>query len=152
MCGAGRDVVLHACSHRVSRSGSPPVASALGAHVDLATDCGDLFELVTGQKGIPLDKSQRLVIGALRQRRLQQKVRATLKITDGDMLANPLTKVVAQQHVFHHFLATGMLEFRDEITYRTSRHVAEFGDHELESLWVAREKVGTTFLCLSSLD
>ena len=37
-CGAGRDVVLHACSHRVSRSGSPPVASALGAPVDLATE------------------------------------------------------------------------------------------------------------------
>ena len=110
-------------------------AGAYDVFVDLYTDCNDLFELLTGLKGMPQDKSQRLVIAALRQRRLMSKVRATVKVTDPDMVANPLTKAVRSQHVFDHFMATGCLEFKDRMLYRTSRQVASLGDVELDSLW-----------------
>ena len=63
------------------------------------------------------------------------KVRATVKVTDHDMLANPLTKACRTQKVFNDFLAYGLLKFDEHMLYRTSRHVASLGDVELESLW-----------------
>ena len=63
-----------------------------------------------------------------------QKVRATLKVTDRDMAANPLTKSVARQHVFDCLLDTGRLELQDKVQYRTSRRVGELGDAELDCL------------------
>ena len=104
--------------------------------LDTVTDCNDLFELATGQKGIPQDKSQRLVVAAIRQRRLMRKVRATLKVTDRDMVANPLTKSVVKQHVFDCLLDHGRLEFQDKVLYRTSRQVADLGDTELDDSFV----------------
>jgi hypothetical protein len=104
-------------------------------YLDLATDCNDLFELATGQKGIPQDKSQRLVIAAIRQRRLMGKVRATVKITDRDMVANPLTKQITRQWVFDNLLATGELDFQDTIYYRKSRDIDPMGDCDMDSLW-----------------
>ena len=41
---------------------------AYDTSLDLVTDCNDLYELATIQKGIPQDKSQRLVIAAIRQK------------------------------------------------------------------------------------
>eukprot|EP00974_Lingulodinium_polyedra_P125374 11194257-Lingulodinium_polyedra.AAC.1 len=45
-------------------------AGAYDIAIDAATDGRDLWELVTGAKGVPQDKLQRLVIMALRERRL----------------------------------------------------------------------------------
>ena len=123
--------------------------------LDIVTDCNDLFELATGQKGIPQDKSQRLVIAAIRQRRLMMKVRATLKVTDHDMAANPLTKPISKQHVFDELLDSGFLSFHDLIFYRTSREIATLGDAEFESLWSSSSPKPTTtsiFLSLGDLD
>ena len=103
--------------------------------IDLMTDCNDLFELLVGQKGVPQDKTQRLVIMALRERRLLQKVRCTLKVTDRDMLANPLTKHVAYQFVFDHFMKTGELVLQDRMLFRKARKVADFDETDLVSLW-----------------
>jgi hypothetical protein len=56
------------------------------------TDCRDLLELVTGSKGCPQDKSQRLIILSLRERRVLGKTASISHITTGDMVANSLTK------------------------------------------------------------
>ena len=56
------------------------------------TDCNDLVDLLTGQRGTPQDKSQRLIILSLRERRLIGKTSATMWQDTRDMLANPLTK------------------------------------------------------------
>ena len=120
--------------------------------LDLVTDCNDLFELATGQKGIPQDKSQRLVIAAIRQRRLMMKVRATIKVTDHDMAANPLTKPISKQHVFDCLLDDGFLSFHDRIFYRTSREIALLGDAELDSLWCSTTSTPSSQVFLSVMD
>ena len=58
----------------------------------LITDCKDLLELVTGHRGVPSDKSQRLSILALREDRLSGRVSAMLHINTHAMLADGLTK------------------------------------------------------------
>ena len=121
-------------------------------HWILVTDCNDLFELATGQKGIPQDKSQRLVIAAIRQRRLMMKVRATIKVTDHDMAANPLTKPISKQHVFDCLLDDGFLSFHDRIFYRTSREIALLGDAELDSLWCSTTSTPSSQVFLSGMD
>ena len=103
--------------------------------IDTATYCRDLRELIAGHKGVPQDKSQRLVIMALRERRLKMKTRATLKLTDRDMPANPLTKQIVKQHVFDELIRSGTLEFQDMIEYRKSRRVEDFTEKELEGFW-----------------
>ena len=56
------------------------------------TDCHDLVDLLTGQKGTPQDKSQRLIILSLRERRLLGKTSGTIWQDTQDMCANALTK------------------------------------------------------------
>ena len=63
------------------------------------------------------------------------KVRATVNITDRDMVANPLTKHISRQCVFDNLLATGELYFQDAIYYRKSRDLDPMGDCDLDSLW-----------------
>ena len=63
------------------------------------------------------------------------KVRATVNITDRDMVANPLTKQISRQWVFDNLLATGELYFQDTIYYRKSRDLDPMGDCDLDSLW-----------------
>ena len=72
---------------------------------------------------------------ALRERRLLRKVRATLKVTDHDMLANPLTKHAVSQFIFDHFMKTGEIVLQDRMLFRKARKVAEFDEHDLSSLW-----------------
>eukprot|EP00959_Pyramimonas_sp_CCMP1952_P150748 3154860-Pyramimonas_sp.AAC.1 len=43
---------------------------------DAVTDCMDLFELITGGRGIPFDKSQRVAIMALREDRVHHRIRS----------------------------------------------------------------------------
>eukprot|EP00959_Pyramimonas_sp_CCMP1952_P224963 4703988-Pyramimonas_sp.AAC.1 len=40
-----------------------------GIPIDTMTDCRDLYELCTGMKGVPQDRSQRLIIVSLREKR-----------------------------------------------------------------------------------
>ena len=58
-----------------------------------------------------------------------------MKVTDRDMLANPLTKHVAYQFVFDHFMKTGELVLHDRILFRKARKVADFDETDLVSLW-----------------
>ncbi len=60
--------------------------------VDHITDCMDVFELVTGHKGIPADKTQRIIIMSLREDRLKRHIRTLYHYPTVAMLADALTK------------------------------------------------------------
>eukprot|EP00959_Pyramimonas_sp_CCMP1952_P412518 8644394-Pyramimonas_sp.AAC.1 len=53
--------------------------------VDHLTDCRDVFELVTGLKGVPQDKQQWLPVMALREERITTKVRWAIHVPTGMM-------------------------------------------------------------------
>jgi len=59
---------------------------------DSMTDCMDLFELITGGRGVPSDKSQRVAIMALREDRVHHRIRSVLHVPTRTMLADGLTK------------------------------------------------------------
>ena len=75
------------------------------------TDCMDLLELIVGSRGVPQDKSQRLIVLSLRERRVLRKTRAHAHIDTNDMLANGLTKHVAHNPQLTKLLSTGELHF-----------------------------------------
>ena len=60
--------------------------------VDHVTDCMDLFELCTGQKGLSNDKNQRVVIMSIREDRLKGFLRRFMHFPTNVMLADALTK------------------------------------------------------------
>eukprot|EP00959_Pyramimonas_sp_CCMP1952_P240720 5030874-Pyramimonas_sp.AAC.1 len=63
-------------------------------------------------KGVPQDRSQRLIILSLREKRLIHKVRHAFWCDTKDMLASSLTKHCTTDEIFHNFLATGYVEFK----------------------------------------
>ena len=60
--------------------------------IDHLTDCKDMFELITGLKGVPQDKQQRLPVMALREERRTLRLRRLCHVTTKYMLADMLTK------------------------------------------------------------
>ena len=60
--------------------------------VDQCTDCKDVFELVTGLKGVPQDRYQRVYVMSLREDRIKQAIRRFMWIPTTAMLADSLTK------------------------------------------------------------
>ena len=60
--------------------------------IDVITDCFDLLELVTGARGIPQDKTQRLAVLSLREERLSGRVRFFMHWPTNVMIADALTK------------------------------------------------------------
>ena len=75
------------------------------------TDCHDLVDLVVGHRGTPQDRSQRLIILSLRERRLIRKTAGIMWTNTNDMLANAMTKVVTSYDILHKLLDTGTLTF-----------------------------------------
>ena len=102
--------------------------------VDAATDCNDLFELVTGAKGVPQDKGQRLYILSLREDRLLNKIRRLYLIPTECMTADALTKRMISA-VLMYFLTTGLLMFynvdKHPIKVRRLLRRPDFADDEL---------------------
>lgn len=78
--------------------------------IDHFTDCGDLFDLVTGTKGTPQDKQQRLYILSLREDRARGLIRRFFLISSNIMLADSLTK---------HMLGRRFLDFCSTGVWRT---------------------------------
>jgi hypothetical protein len=60
---------------------------------DAVTDCMDLYELVTGQRGLTNDKTQRISIMALREDRLTGRCRRFTHVPTSSMLSDGLTKL-----------------------------------------------------------
>jgi len=77
--------------------------------IDLVGDAKDVLELVTGERGVPLDTAQRVIILSLRERRLLRKLRCMYTISTFDMIANRLTKYDAKDTSLDNFLKTGSL-------------------------------------------
>jgi hypothetical protein len=66
--------------------------AAFALPIDHFTDCRDVFELVTGQKGVPQDRYQRVYVMSLREDRIKQAIRRFFWIPTQAMLADCLTK------------------------------------------------------------
>ena len=92
--------------------------------IDAVTDCRDLYELVTGQKGVPQDKAQRLIIMALRERRMIGRTRHYFWTDTNSMLANGLTKLVANDPLISNLLTTGTLQLPTAGTALLRRTIA----------------------------
>ena len=78
--------------------------------LDVVTDCYDLFQLVTGQKGIPADKTQRLSILSLREDRLSGRIRRVYHWPTEVMVMDGLTKVGIYPQLMS-FLSCGIIEY-----------------------------------------
>ncbi len=59
---------------------------------DYYMDCKDLWELITGSKVLPQDKSQRLYILGIREARLTGKIRLMILVPTESMVSDALTK------------------------------------------------------------
>jgi hypothetical protein len=112
----------------IQETGSWPIP------VDMATDCSDLFELVTGEKGIPQDKGQRLYVLSLREDRLLNKIRKLYLIPTECMTADALTKRIMSA-VLMFYLTTGLLMFfnveKHPIKVRRLLRRSDFDDDDL---------------------
>ena len=81
------------------------------------TDCLDLLELISGARGVPQDKGQRLIVLSLRERRILRKTAGHGHIDTRDMLANALTKRVGDCPQLGELLTTGMLRFQHVLNF-----------------------------------
>ena len=105
--------------------------------VDHLTDCKDLYELVTGLKGVPQDKQQRLPVMALREERLAGRVRWTGHIPTDVMVADGLTKPGTFPQLMK-LLTTGIVDLttnKKEITFKRLMFVpATYSESDLETI------------------
>ena len=86
--------------------------------IDHLTDCMDLVDLWTGQRGAPQDRSQRLIILSLREKRMIHKLRHLLHVDTKDMAANRLTKFDGKDYALLTLLDYGLLHFQHQATIR----------------------------------
>ena len=84
----------------------------------------DLVELATGLRGCPQDRSQRLIILSIRERRMLGKTRSTDYLQTSDMPANSLTKHDPSDPQMDTLLSTGVLQFRRAAVHRPSSRSA----------------------------
>ena len=105
--------------------------------IDHLTDCKDMFELVTGLKGVPQDRQQRLAIMALREERMTGRGRNTLHIPTDVMLSDALTKPGTFPQLMY-LLTTSIAKFhgsKKPITCKRMLHrPGAFSESDLESI------------------
>ena len=99
--------------------------------MDIVTDCKDLWELETGQKGVPQDRTQRLIIMSLRERRAQGRIRNVLWTDTRDMIANSLTKHVSWDKQLDTLLTKGVLKHEYTLLRRKSQKVENITEADL---------------------
>ena len=111
-----------------------PLSSAgrYETRVDSFTDCMDLLELITGHRGAPQDRSQRLIVLSLRERRLLGKMRSISHLRTGDMPANPLTKHKPNNVQLGRLLKEGILSFKEVVTSVGEMLATPPGDDEYD--------------------
>ena len=111
------------------------------------TDCKDLLELATGERGIPADRSQRLAVLSIREERLSGRCRIMSHIPTQIMLSDALTKL-GTFPVFNKYLTTGVWDTslkpfvgstakskaKLEITTRTIARRPEYTEDDLINL------------------
>lgn len=97
------------------------------------TDCMDLLELITGKKGVPQDRSFRLIILALREKRLTGRFSSSFHVDTHDMLANALTKRVTDDRMFAEVLSAGRMSLQHRAVVRAAEPVGDFDEDWLIS-------------------
>jgi len=102
--------------------------------IDTMTDCFDLFELVTGSKGIPQDKSQRLIVMSLQERRMMLRTRCYIWVNTNAMLANGLTKTMSDDPLLATMQESGILRIDGPATIRWSTKVHILDETAIETL------------------
>ena len=80
---------------------------------DYYSDCADLWELSTGQRTLPQDKSQRLYILGIRETRISGRMRLMSLVPTASMVADSLTKPMVSPQLLH-LMSTGKVEFKNE--------------------------------------
>ena len=103
--------------------------------VSSVTDCFDVIQLLVGQRGVPQDRSQRLVVLSLRERRLLSKIQHLVHVRTQDMPANCLTKHVSHCPQLHSCLTSGTVVFKHPVTLFNAlppRDNHEYFEHDLE--------------------
>ena len=85
-------------------------SAAWALPIDQCTDCKDVFELITGQKGVPQDRYQRVYVMSLREERMKQGIRRFLWIPTTAMLADSLTKQMIS-NIMYDLLHFGFWQF-----------------------------------------
>ena len=78
--------------------------------VDYYGDCRDVFELLTGQRTLPQDKSQRLYILSLKEARLVGKMRLLTLVPTQCMTSDALTKPLVHESLLL-LMTTGIVRF-----------------------------------------
>ena len=102
--------------------------------MDIITDCKDLWELETGQKGVPQDRTQRLIIMSLRERRAQGRIRNACWTDTRDMIANSLTKHVSWDKQLSTLLREGRIVHECALLRRKSQVIADLTEADLLKL------------------
>ena len=96
------------------------------------TDCNDLLELISGARGVPQDKSQRLIILSLRERRVLRKTVGHGHIDTRDMIANALTKKVQDCAQLGQVFTSGYLQFNFALNFiGAPLHVEPYDENTL---------------------
>ena len=93
----------------------------------------DLLELITGKKGVPQDRSFRLIILALREKRLTNRFAASLHVDTHDMLASSLTKHITHDAMMDLVLKSGRLQHNHQGVFRESEPRDDFDEDWLIS-------------------
>ena len=102
-----------------------------------------MFELVTGEKGVPQDKNQRVYIMSLREDRLLNRIRKLYLIPTECMTADALTKSMTSM-VLMYLLSTGILIFFNVIGHPIEvRRVLRSSDYTEEDLKAGDEHLNT---------
>ena len=105
--------------------------------VDHVTDCMDLFELVTGARGVSSDKSQRVAILALREDRMLGRVRYWLHFPTRAMIADALTKDGLFPQMMH-YCTSGIVKLpllAEQFVRLRRRHgTTTYTEHELNDI------------------
>ena len=105
--------------------------------VDHLTDCMYMFQLVTGLKGVPQDKQQRLPIMALREERMTGRIRMSVHIPTDVMISDALTKPGTFPQLMR-LLTTGVVQFvgaKKQITVkRLMNRPGAFSESDLENI------------------
>lgn len=102
--------------------------------VDYYGDCKDVFELLTGQRTLPQDKSQRLYILSLKEARLTGKMRLLTLVPTECMTSDSLTKPMVHESMLL-LLTTGIVRFfnveKRPLTSRLLPTLEDYDEHDI---------------------
>ena len=109
--------------------------------MDFYGDCRDLFELVTGERTLPQDKTQRLYVLAVKEARLSGRLRYVNLVPTQSMTADCLTKAMVSDCMML-LLTTGIVMFKNEKDHAVlSRTLPVFEEIAEDDLFLKDEEV-----------